>query len=66
MELIQISDNVFVNPLSIDMIELKVVKNKPSIIVHIGTKTRTSDRDPVELISDIKRVTDEHLQFRRN
>jgi len=66
MDLIQISENVFVNPASIDMVELKVVKKVTALVIHIGSKTRVSDRDPIELIKKIQASTDEHLQFRRN
>ncbi len=54
MKLIRINKEVFANPSSIDMVELKIVRKKPSIQVHVGGIVRTSDRDPLELIKEIE------------
>lgn len=55
MGLIQISDDVLVNPTSVDMIELKIVNKKPVAQIHINGKVRTSNIDPKVIVRDIQK-----------
>ena len=66
MALIQITENIFVNPAAVDMVELKVIRGKPSVQIHINGKVKTSDKDPMALMKELGESVGKWEQFRRN
>lgn len=67
MSLVQITETIFVNPAVISMIEIKMIKDKPTAQIHFDSKVKISTRNPKELIKDIQNAEiNQWEQFRRN
>jgi len=54
MKLIKISNNVAVNPESIDAIEVGKGQSKKTTIIQVGTKTYTTEMGVKELLTSIE------------
>jgi len=54
MELIKLTDNVYVNPGNIDSVQLRRVKGKTSLVVTVNGKVFYSTMDPSMFMTQIK------------
>jgi hypothetical protein len=67
MSLIQISDHTYVNSDSIDIVEIKKIGDSVVAQVKIGSVTKTSNVNPMDLILQIKKASEDKWQaFRKN
>jgi len=52
--LVQITENMLVNSDSIDIVEIKTVKGRRMLVVHIGNKVFTATVQIEKLLSDLR------------
>lgn len=62
MPLVEITDNIFINPSAVDMVELKMISGQIKAQIHINGKVKTSSRDPKDVIKEIQNSMDDKWQ----